>query len=79
MPILSQLLTLLQVNLLVFETLSIDRVLIKEQFYGKNHAENVHQKLVPETLSIDRVLSKEQFYGKNHAENVHQMLVPENH
>ena len=29
------------------ETSSIDRVLNKEHFYGKNNAENVHQKLVP--------------------------------
>ena len=28
------------------ETMSIDRVLNKEHFYEKNHAENVHQKLV---------------------------------
>ena len=26
-----------------FETLSIDRVLNKEHFYGKIHAENLHQ------------------------------------
>ena len=29
------------------ETFSIDRVLNKKLFYGKNHVEMVHQKLVP--------------------------------
>ena len=35
-----------------FETLSIDRVLNKEHFYGKIHAENLHQKLVQVTFLI---------------------------
>ena len=34
------------------ETLSIDRVLNKEQFYGKIMQENVQQKLVPDCLFI---------------------------
>ena len=34
------------------ETLSIDRVLNKEQFYGKNHTENVHQELDPDAFLI---------------------------
>ena len=34
------------------ETLSIDRVLNKEHFLGKNHAENVHQKLVSNPILI---------------------------
>ena len=34
------------------ETLSIDRALNKEHFYGKNHTENVYQKLVPDTFLI---------------------------
>ena len=34
------------------ETLSIDRVLNKEHFYGKNHAENVHQKLASDPFLI---------------------------
>ena len=34
------------------ETLSIDRVLNKEHFYGKKHAEKVHQKLVPDPSFI---------------------------
>ena len=29
------------------ETFSIDRVLNKKLFYGKNHVERLHQKLVP--------------------------------
>ena len=65
MPILSQLLTLLQVNLLVFETLSIDRVLIKEQFYGKNHAENVHQKLVPDPFLLLVNIPKQPLHARS--------------
>ena len=34
------------------ETLSIDRELNKEHFYGKNHAENVHQKLASDPFLI---------------------------
>ena len=34
------------------ETLSIDRVLNKEHFLWKNHAENMHQKLVPDAFII---------------------------
>ena len=34
------------------ETLAIDRVLNTEHFYGKNHAENVHQKLAPDSFLI---------------------------
>ena len=34
------------------ETLSIDRVLNKEHFYGKIHAENLHQKLVQVSFLI---------------------------
>ena len=36
----------------VIETLSIDRALNKEHFLWKNHAENVHQKLVPDPFFI---------------------------
>ena len=32
------------------ETLSIDKVLNTEHFYGKNHAENGHQKLAPDLI-----------------------------
>ena len=32
--------------------LSIDRVLRQERFYGKKHAENVHQKLVLDAFLI---------------------------
>ena len=34
------------------ETLAIDRVLNTKHFYGKNHAENVHQKLAPDPFLI---------------------------
>ena len=34
------------------ETFSIDRVLNTEHFYGKNHAENVYQKLAPDRFLI---------------------------
>ena len=34
------------------ETLAIDTVLNKEHFCEKNHAENVHQKLVPDSFFI---------------------------
>ena len=34
------------------ENLSIDRVLNKEHLYGKSHAENMHQKLVPDPFLI---------------------------
>ena len=34
------------------ETLSADRVLNKKTFLWKNHAEDVHQKLVPDPLLI---------------------------
>ena len=34
------------------ETLSIDRELNKEHFYGKNHAENLLQKLAPDMFLI---------------------------
>ena len=34
------------------ETLSIDRTLNKEHFYGRNYAENMHQKLDPDPLLI---------------------------
>ena len=34
------------------KTFSIDRVLNKEHFYGKGHAENVRRKLVPEPFLI---------------------------
>ena len=33
------------------ETLSIDKILNKEHFY-RNHAENVHQKLVPDPINL---------------------------
>ena len=48
------------------ETLSINRVLNKEQFYGeKNHAENVCQKLVLEPILIVVNNSKQQLHGIN--------------
>ena len=34
------------------ETLSINTVLNKEHLYEKNHAENVHQKLIPALFLI---------------------------
>ena len=47
------------------ETLSIDRVLRKEHFYGKKHAENVHQKLVPDTFLILVYNSKQLLHARN--------------
>ena len=47
------------------EILSIDRVIDKENFYGKKMQKMCTKRYDIETLSIDRVLDKENSYGKN--------------
>ena len=49
------------------ETLSIDRVLNKEDLW-RNHAQNVHQKLVPDPFLI-LVNPKEPLNARNSFEN----------
>ena len=47
------------------ETLLIDRVLNKKHFYGKNHTENVHQKLVLDPLLILVNNPKQSLHARN--------------
>ena len=47
------------------DTLVIDTVLNKEHFYGKNHTENVHQKLFPDSFFILVNNPKQPFYARN--------------
>ena len=51
------------------ESLSIDRLLHKEKILSKNHAENVHQKLVPDPILILVNNPKEQLYARNSFKN----------
>ena len=48
---------------------SINRVLIKEHFYGKKHVENVYQSLVPETFLILLNSPKQPMHVRNSFEN----------
>ena len=48
------------------ETSSIDRLLNKERFYGKNCAENVHQKLVPDPFLILVKKQKKPLHAENY-------------
>ena len=47
------------------ETLSIDRVVNKEPFLWKNHAENVHQKLASDSFSILLNDPKQPLHARN--------------
>ena len=47
------------------ETLSIYRLLNKENLYGKNHAENVHQMLVSDSFLIKVNNSKWSLHARN--------------
>ena len=51
------------------ETLSIDRVLSKEHFWRENHAENVHQKLVPDPFLILVNNLNQPFHARNYFKN----------
>ena len=51
------------------ETLSKDRVLNKQHFYGKNHAENMHQNLVPDLFLILINNPKQPLDARNSFEN----------
>ena len=53
------------------ETLSIDRVLnvLNKAFLCKNHAENVHQKLVPDPFFILLYNPKRPLYARNSFKN----------
>ena len=51
------------------ETLSKERVLNKQHFYGKNHAENMHQNLVPDLFLILINNPKQPFVARNYFEN----------
>ena len=51
------------------EMCSINRVLIKEHFYGKKHVENVYQSLVPETFLILLNSPKQPMHVRNSFEN----------
>ena len=51
------------------ETLSKERVLNKQHFYGKNHAENMHQNLVPDLFLILINNPKQPFDARNYFEN----------
>ena len=50
-------------------TLSIDGVLSKEHFYGKNHAINMHHKLVPDSFFILVTNPKQPLHAKNSLKN----------
>ena len=52
-----------------FETFSIDRVLSKERFLWKNHAENVHQELVSEHFLILINNPKQLLHARNWFKN----------
>ena len=49
--------------------MSIDRVLNSKHFYGKNHAENMHQKLAPDPFSILPNNPKQSLHAGNSFEN----------
>ena len=49
--------------------MSKDRVLNKQHFYGKNHAENMHQNLVPDLFLILINNPKQPFDARNSFEN----------
>ena len=51
------------------ETLSVDRVLNKEHFYGKNHEKNMHQKLVPNSFFILVNNPKQPLHARNSFKN----------
>ena len=51
------------------ETLSIDRVLNKENFYGKIMQKNVHQKLVPDSFFILVDNPKQPLHARNSFKN----------
>ena len=51
------------------ETLATDIVLNMEHFYGKNHAENVHQKLAPDLFLILPNNPKQTLHAGNFFEN----------
>ena len=51
------------------ETWPIDRVLNKEHFYEKNHAENVQQKLVSDPFLILVNNQKQPFHTRNSFKN----------
>ena len=51
------------------EILAIDRVLDTEHFYGKNHAENMHQKLAPDPFLILLNNPKRTLHAGNSFEN----------
>ena len=51
------------------ENLSIDRVLNKKTFLWKNHAENVHQRLVPDPLLILVNNPKRPLHARNSFKN----------
>ena len=51
------------------ETLCIGKVLNKENFYGKNLAENVRQKLVPDPCFILVNKPKQPWNAKNYFRN----------
>ena len=47
------------------ETLSTDKVLKKERFYGKNNAENMHKNLVPDPVLILLNNPKQPLHARN--------------
>ena len=51
------------------ETLAIDRVLNAKHYYGKNHAENVYQKLVPDPFLVLPNNPKQILHAGNSFEN----------
>ena len=51
------------------ESLSTDRVLNKEHFYGKKHTETVHQKLIPDPLLILVNNPKQPLHARNSFES----------
>ena len=52
----------------------IDRELNEEHFYGKNHAENVHQKLAPDPFSILLNKPKQPLHARNSFKNFERGL-----
>ena len=54
---------------IIIETMTIDRVLNKNHFLWKNHAENVHQKLVPDSILILINNPKQPLHAKNSFKN----------
>ena len=51
------------------ENWSIDEVLNKEHFYGKSHAENKHQKLVPDLFLMLVNNPKQLLHARNSFKN----------